>query len=138
MNPKELEVLKVLLHSDIPLSLPDILKLHPTMVKSTVAATLAKLLKEEMIEVAGIGHSGRVICRTYRPTKQSQDVLIQNFAKDYNDISDIVSKVDLCLSLLKMNKDPEKAKEEIAMLRAMLDKFERENGLDDTREQEEK
>lgn len=128
MNPKELEILRILLHADEPLSLPDILKLRPDLVKSTTAATLAKLLKDKMIEVAGIGRSGKVICRSYLATERAKGVLVQNILDDYTDVSDIISKADLCVSLLDMTKDPGQAREELASLRAMLDRYERENG----------
>ena len=80
MNPKELEVLKLLLRSENAMSLPDILNVQPTLVKSTTAASLAKLLKDELIEVAGIGHSGKVICRTYRPTEHSRKFLAEKIS----------------------------------------------------------
>lgn len=130
MNPKESEILKILLRSDKPLSLPSILKTYPALVKSTVAAALAKLLKNEYIEVAGIDHSGNAICRTYHPTQKGRDAFLQNFMDSYSSITDIVSKTDLCVSLLKLNKDPQRAKEELARLRGMLDQYERENHLD--------
>ncbi|MBD5459913.1 MAG: hypothetical protein HDR26_03065 [Lachnospiraceae bacterium] len=130
INPKESEVLKILLRSEKPLSLPTILSSHPSLIKSTVAAALAKLLKENMIEVVGIEHSGKAICRTYRPTQKSRETFLQNFTDFYSDIMDIIPKADLCMSLLTLNKDPQKAKEELAQLRAMLDKYEQENHLD--------
>ena len=129
MNPKELEVLKLLLRSENPMSLPDILNVQPTLVKSTTAASLAKLLKDELIEVAGIGHSGKVICRTYRPTEHSRKFLAENMVKDFNSVSDLISKSDLCMCLLRANKDPEASKRDVAQIRAMLDQYEKENNL---------
>ncbi len=131
MNPKELEVLKLLLRSDKPLSLPDLLSIAPSMVKSTTAAALAKLLKEGCIEVAGIGHSGKVICRNYRPAESAKKLLLDDFIKSYNSISDIISKTDVCLTLLSDGKNPKAAEKEPAQLRAMLEQYEKECGAAD-------
>jgi len=129
MNPKELEVLQIILHSDQPVGLPDILNQNPTLVKSTVAAALAKLLKDEMIEVGGIGRSGKVICRTYVATSRARDFLINNFTTTYEPLSTVIPASNLCVSLLRVNKDAQKAKEELALLRTMLDEYEKELGL---------
>lgn len=129
LNPKELEVLQIIARSETPLGLPDILAQNPAMVKSTVAAALAKLLKEELIEVGGIGRSGKVICRTYLPTERTKEILLGTLTTAYSQISDIISASDLCVCLLRMNKDTQKAKEELTQLRAMLDEYEKETGL---------
>ena len=129
MNPKDLEVLKLILRSETPMALPDVLNAKPSLVKSTTAASLAKFLREGLIEVAGIGHSGKVICRTYRATKHAQEFLTENMVKDFCEVNDLISKADLCMCLLRMNKDPETSQKELAEIRAALDKFEKENHI---------
>ena len=125
LNPKELEVLQIIDNSQSPLALPDILAQRSNLVKSTVAAALAKLLKNELIEVAGIGRSGNVICRTYTSTPLARTLLLENLSNAYLQVSDIISTSDLCASLLHTNTDPQKAKEELSRLRAMLDNYEK-------------
>jgi len=129
MNPKEIEVLKILMHAEEPMSLPDFFKVEPALVKSTVAAALAKLLREGNIEVVGIAYSGKAICRTYRPTAQAKDALQNSITSGYNGISEFVSIPEMCMSLLKLNKDPKTAKEELAELKKLLDQYEKENGF---------
>ncbi len=128
MNPKEIEVLKMLMYSDKPMALPDFLVKEPTLVKSTVAAALAKLLREGNIEVVGIAYSGKAICRTYVATAHAKEALEQNILSGYNEVSDFVSIPDMCIALLKMNKDPKTAKGELSELKKLLDEYEKENG----------
>ena len=61
MNQREIDVLNVLWESDNAMSLADILSARPELIKSTVAATLAKLLKENLVEISGIAYSGKVL-----------------------------------------------------------------------------
>ena len=124
MTQREIDILSTLCESDSAMSLADILNARPDLIKSTVAATLAKLLKEKLIEVNGIAYSGKVLCRTYRPTPASKDKVLISLAEDYNTVRKIVPQSDFIASILRLDEDKDKAKEEIAKLRAMLDNFE--------------
>lgn len=128
MNPKELEVLKILIHARTSMSLADFLSKEPTLIKSTVAAALAKLLKIGMIEVAGISRSGKVLCRTYLPTTAAREFILQYYTKEFSSISDIVPNADMCIALLRGNKNPQKVREEIARLKEMLREYEKSIG----------
>lgn len=137
MNQREVDVLNILWGSEIPLSLTDILNINPDLVKSTVAAILAKLLKEQLIEVAGITYSGKVLCRTYRPTAISKEKIVSSLTENYNKVSNIIPQSTFVASILRLNRDKEKAKKEIAQLRAMLDEFEKENNIQSVNEEKE-
>lgn len=129
MTQREIDILSTLCESDRAMSLADILNARPDLIKSTVAATLAKLLNEKLIEVDGIAYSGKVLCRTYRPTPASKDKVLISLAEDYNSVRKMISQSDFIASILRLDEDKDKAKEEIAKLRAMLDNFEAEYNL---------
>lgn len=125
MNPRELDVLNILWKSDEPMMATDIVNAKAGLTQSTVTAVLRKLLKDNLVEVVGITHSGRVLSRTYRPTEASRDVILQDFTESYNSFSDVISESSLCAAILTTNKNPEKAKSEIKKLKSMLAEFEK-------------
>lgn len=130
MNQRELDVLNILWETDSPMSLADILAARPDLIKSTVAAILAKLLREKLIQIEGIAYSGKVLCRTYRPTELSREKALDSVAKDYNNVCNIVPRTELLASILRLDRDKEKAKEEIAQIRALLDEIEKKYNQD--------
>ncbi len=129
MNPRELDVLNILWKSDEPMMATDIVNARLGLTQSTVTAVLRKLLNENLVEVAGITHSGRVLSRTYRPTENSRDIILQNFTESYNSFSSVIPASALCAAILTSEETPQKAKAEIDKLQSMLDKFEKKNNL---------
>lgn len=129
MNPRELDVLNILWKSDEPMMATDIVNARLGLTQSTVTAVLRKLLNENLVEVAGITHSGRVLSRTYRPTENSRDIILQNFTESYNSFSSVIPASALCAAILTSGETPQKAKAEIDKLQAMLDSFEKKNNL---------
>ncbi len=127
MNPRELDVLNILWKSDEPMMATDIVNAMSGLTQSTVTAVLRKLLKDNLVEVVGITHSGRVLSRTYRPTEQSRDVILQDFTSCYNSFCDVINESSLCAAILTTNKTPEKAKSEIAKLKVLLAEYEQNN-----------
>ena len=83
MNPRELDVLNILWKSDEPMTSTDIVNEQKGLTQSTVIAVLRKLLKDELVEVSGVTHSGKVLSRTYRPTEASREIILENFQNDY-------------------------------------------------------
>ena len=83
------------------------------------------LLKVELVEVAGVTHSGSVLSRTYRPSESSRDIILQNFTDQYNSFSNVISESTLCVAILTNGKAPEKAKAEIKKLKSMLSEYEK-------------
>ncbi|MBD5480039.1 MAG: BlaI/MecI/CopY family transcriptional regulator [Lachnospiraceae bacterium] len=129
MNQREIDVLNVLWESDNAMSLADILSARPELIKSTVAATLAKLLKENLVEISGIAYSGKVLCRTYRPTPASKEKVLKTFTQEYNNIRCIIPPSVFLASILDPDNNPDTVKIEIAQIRAILDSFEKEHKL---------
>ena len=125
MNPRELDVLNILWQSEEPMMATDIVNARVGLTQSTVTAVLRKLLNENLVEVVGITHSGRVLSRTYRPTEISRDVILQYFTDSYNSFSNVIPESEICVAILTQNKAPEKAKAEIKKLKSMLSDFEK-------------
>lgn len=99
IHPRELEILNVLWGSDNALTSMDIVDAGKGLSQSTVQAVLRKLLKEGLIEVDGVTHSGNVLSRTYRPTEKSKGIVLQQFVEQYKEISNILGKGDVIKAL---------------------------------------
>lgn len=125
LNPRELDVLNILWKTDEPLTSTDIVNEQRGLTQSTVIAVLRKLLKEDLVEVAGVTHSGKVLSRTYRPTEQSRDVIMRNFAGDYANFKNVVSKSDLCAAILGIEQNHDQMKSEISKLKEILADYEK-------------
>lgn len=76
---KELEMLKILWQSKRPMNVSDIKKANEKMVISTIQSSMRKLLKQELIEVAEITHSGTVLARKYVPTISQESFVMKQF-----------------------------------------------------------
>lgn len=127
MNPRELDVLNILWKTDDPMTSTDIVNEQKGLTQSTVIAVLRKLLKDDLVEVAGVTHSGKVLSRTYRPTEASRDLILKNFQNDYRNFCNVIPKSTLCAAILEVDEDTAKSKEEIKKLKAILADFEKKN-----------
>ena len=123
LNRRELDVLNILWKTQEPMTSTDIVNEQRGLTQSTVIAVLRKLLKEELVEVAGVTHSGKVLSRTYRPTEKSQKAIINNFKSDYSNFKNIISKSDICTAILEIDQDPDQMKYEITKLKVILDGY---------------
>ena len=99
IHPRELEILNILWGSDKALTSMDIVDAGKGLSQSTVQAVLRKLLKDGLVEVGGITHSGNVLSRTYRPTEKSKEQVLQQFVEQYKGISNIVSREEVIKAL---------------------------------------
>lgn len=125
LNQRELDVLNILWKTDDPMTSTDIVNEQRGLTQSTVIAVLRKLLKDDLVEVAGVTHSGKVLSRTYRPTPASRDVIMNNFAGDYASFKNVISKSDLCAAILGIEQSPDQMKAEIAKLKNILKDYEK-------------
>ena len=125
LNPRELDVLNILWKKAEALTSTDIVNEQRGLTQSTVIAVLRKLLKDNLVEVAGVTHSGKVLSRTYRPTEESKDVILQHFTEDYAHFKNVIPKSQLCASVLAVEQEPEQMKKEITKLKDILTKLEK-------------
>ena len=125
LNPRELDVLNILWKKNEEMTASDIVNEQRGLTQSTVIAVLRKLLSYDLVEIAGITHSGKVLSRTYRPTPGSKDVIMNSFADDYAHFKDVISKSDMCAAILDIDQNPNQLKAEIAKLREILEAYEK-------------
>ena len=111
MPQKELDVLSLLLRSEQPMTISDIVAMNPDYTINMIKPIIRKLSKLEMVEVAGIVYRGTSIARTFKPTKTAH--LVRELFTDNS----------LLISLVKseFTKNPEK--EEIDRLESILENF---------------
>ncbi|MCM1120743.1 MAG: MarR family transcriptional regulator [bacterium] len=120
LNPRELEVLKILHDSDRALTSTEIVNAGAELTQSTVQAVLRKLLAAELVEVQGVTHSGNVLSRTFGTTAKSKEVLTQKFFDDYKAFSSIISKTQALAGMFAMDEDLSDRDQEIAEIEALL------------------
>lgn len=124
LNQRELDVLNILWKSEDAMTSTDIVNEMRGLTQSTVIAVLRKLLKDEYVEVCGVTHSGKVLSRTYRPTEASREVILNNFATDYANFQNVISKSDICAAILHVEQSPEKMKVELEKLKRIIADYE--------------
>ena len=95
MNQRDLEVMNILYTTNEAMTGTDITECKKGLTQSTVIAVLRKLLKEGLIEVAGVVHSGKVLSRTYRPTAKAKEALLEHFDQQYNLFCNVISPDEL-------------------------------------------
>lgn len=120
LNPRELDVLNILWRSEEAMTSTDIVNEMRGLTQSTVIAVLRKLLKEGLVEVDGVTHSGKVLSRTYRPTAASKEIIMDNFAADYASFKDVIAQSDICAAILHVEEHPDRLKAEIKKLKSII------------------
>lgn len=120
LNPRELEVLKILHESERALTSTEIVNSGAELTQSTVQAVLRKLLANELVEVQGVTHSGNVLSRTFGPTAKSRDVLTEKFLQDYKSFRSIISMQTAVAGMFKLNDDESKKEKDIKDLEKLL------------------
>lgn len=104
LNARELDVLNILWKSGKPMTPTDIVNEMRGLTQSTVIAVLRKLLGDKLVEVCGVTHSGKVLSRTYRPTEQSRQELMDNFLQLYGKFYSVVPAEELAARILEVGK----------------------------------
>ena len=120
LNPRELEVLKILHESERALTSTEIVNSGAELTQSTVQAVLRKLLANELVEVQGVTHSGNVLSRTFGPTAKSKDVLTEKFLQDHKSFRSIISMQTAVAGMFKLNDDESKKEKDIKDLEKLL------------------
>lgn len=95
MSERDMDVLNILWGHEEPMQAMDIAYAGEGLNQSTVTAVLRKLLAEDMVEVAGITHSGKVLSRVYRPTAASKEAVIDYMMEKLKRCENVVTLDDL-------------------------------------------
>lgn len=127
LNSREIDVLNILWKTNEPMTSTNIVNEQRGLTQSTVIAVLRKLLKDNLVEVAGVTHSGKVLSRTYRPTKKSRKIIMDNFVGAYENFINIIPKSDLCAAILEIEQNPDQMKSEVSKLKKILTDYEKKN-----------
>ena len=73
LTNREMDILSILWSSEKPLTVAEIVDAsNGTLKANTVQAVVKLLLNRNLVEVCDIVYSGTVLCRNYRPTKDSR------------------------------------------------------------------
>ncbi len=107
LNDREFDVLNILWKTQEPMTSTDIVNEMRGLTQSTVIAVLRNLLKDELVEVSGVTHSGKVLSRTYRPTEKSKEVILNDFVELYERFRAVVPADQLVQEILKVGKNKE-------------------------------
>lgn len=120
LNPRELEVLKILHDSDRALTSTEIVNSGAELTQSTVQAVLRKLLANELVEVQGVTHSGNVLSRTFGPTAKSRDVLTDKFLQDYKSFRTIINMPNAIAGMFSMSETEDEREQDIKALEKLV------------------
>jgi hypothetical protein len=91
MNEREMNVINILFQSPVEMTSTDICNAQRGLTQSTVIAVLRKLLKSNLIETAGVTHSGKVLSRTYRPAPGAKKAVIECFIQELDKVKHVFS-----------------------------------------------
>lgn len=113
LNPRELEVLKILHENERALTSTEIVNAGEELTQSTVQAVLRKMLAAELVEVQGVTHSGNVLSRTFGATQKSKEVLTEKFLGDIRSFHSIIDKMDVLAGMMELEEDGPKKEAEL-------------------------
>lgn len=122
LTGREMDILNILWQAEQPLVASEIAKWDDTLTINTVQATLRKLLKKELVEVADIVYSGTVLSRSYRPTEASRNLAIQEFSSQFRSFHKMIPIPKFVASLLGQETNATIALEEIEHLEEVIAK----------------
>ncbi len=123
LNAKEYDILDMILHSEEPLNVSQILKLRPQFTSNIVQPVIRKLLKFKLIEVADITMDGNIFSRRFRVTESAPDTIRKMFQDDYIHFSKLVSGQSLMSAMVEANDNPGQVMEEIGELEKLLQEY---------------
>ncbi|MCI8316517.1 MAG: hypothetical protein HFH74_16070 [Lachnospiraceae bacterium] len=127
LNSKEYNILDTILHSEEPLSVTQILKVHPDLTSNIVQPAIRKLLKLELIEVAEIAVDGNIFSRRFKLAPTASEAIQKMFVDDYLQFSRLVSTQSLLSAMMQADDNPEKAMQEIAEMEKLLQEYKERN-----------
>lgn len=107
LTQKEQTIMKLLMHAEKSLTASQILAQDSELNINTVQGVLRALLKKGFIEVAEIVYSGTVLCRSYRPTAKSKDIVFREFSSDYKSLRGSVPLFQIIKMLIDDAEDKE-------------------------------
>lgn len=120
LSQRELDVMRILYEAGEPLTSTGITERMTGLTQSTVIAVVRSLLRQGMLEEAGVTHSGKVLSRLFSTTEKGKKVILEHFTEYYRSASHIIPASEMCKCILEAG---EITKEDIADIRRMLETF---------------
>jgi len=102
LTQRELDVLNVLYSHSEPMTITDITEARKGLTQSTVISVIRKMLRDGLVKVTGVTHSGRVLSRTYRPTEKARETILEHFIELYSRIRWVVPAEELCKKIMEV------------------------------------
>ena len=127
LNAKEYDILDTILHSGDPVSVAEIMKIHPDFTSNIVQPAVRKMLKLGLIEVAEISVDGNIFSRRFKPAPTVSNTIQKMFVDDYLQFSRLVSGQSLLSAMMQADDNPEKAMQEIAEMEKLLQEYKEKN-----------
>lgn len=127
LNTNEYDILSIILHSEEPLNVPQIIKLRPDLTANIVQPAIRKLLKFNLIEVADITLERNIFSRRFQLTADAPDIIRKMFLDDYTLFRRLVSEEVLLSAMMQADKNPEKSQQEISELEQLLKEYKGKN-----------
>lgn len=116
MTNKERLVMNLLMNSNRSLTASEITAIDESLNINTVQSVLRSLLKMGLIEVADIVYSGKVLCRSYRPSNAGKDYSVTEFAEQFNNLRQNVSIPYIFSALVEENINDSEVIKELEMI----------------------
>ena len=124
LSQRELDVLAILLSAEKSLTATEIVWRKQGLTQSTVTAVLRKLLRDRLVEVDGLTHSGKVLSRMYKPAEKSLQAVMDYFVTMYGMFADVVPVCDMWHYIFCIDgENAEPDKKEIAQLKMFLKEY---------------
>ncbi len=130
LSKRELDVMKIFWQSGKPLTASEIVNISNISI-STVHTVLNKLQSKNAIEVDEIIFSGKVLCRSYRPTISAKNYDMRKIVASFKSIIHTdISTSHFVSALLGQEKDTQKVLNELDDLEQMIKEKKKELAAD--------
>lgn len=126
LTNKERKVLNLLMNAEKSMTASEIVANDSGLNNNTTQSVLRALLRRDFIEVAEIVYSGKVLCRSYKPTAKAKAAAFQEFASRFHSLRKDMPVPKIFADLIDSEEDKQAIIEEleamIAEKRASLGK----------------
>ena len=110
---KEQAVMNQLLSAETSLTASEIVPQNKTLNSNTVQSVVRSLLKRGYIEVAQIVYSGKVLCRSYRPTEKAKNAAFEDLSARFRSLRKNMPAPVIFAGLIDSEEDQQAVIEEL-------------------------
>lgn len=120
---KEQAVLNQLLTAETSLTASEIVARSESLNSNTVQSVVRSLLKRGYIEVAQIVYSGKVLCRSYRPTEKAKNAAFEDLSARFRFLRKNMPAPKIFAGLIDSEEDQQAVIEELEAMLAQKRKL---------------